>query len=49
MWALTYLRAQAEGEARSAKMVGEALKNNPGYLTLRQLAGVIQYLFYSSL
>lgn len=29
---------QAEGEASSAKMVGDALKNNPGYLTLRQLA-----------
>lgn len=28
---------KAEGEARSAKMVGEAIKNNPGFLELRKI------------
>ena len=28
---------KAEGEARSAEMIGEAIKRNPGYIELRQL------------
>jgi prohibitin 2 len=28
---------KAQGEAQSASMIGEAVKNNPGYIELRQL------------
>ena len=28
---------KAEGEARSAEMIGEAIKRNPGYIELRSV------------
>ena len=28
---------QAEGEAKSAKLIGEAISNNPAFLTLRRI------------
>ena len=27
----------AEGEARSAQLIGEAMKNNPGFIELRRI------------
>ena len=33
---------QAEGEAEAAKMIGEAIKENPGYLKLRKIRAAQQ-------
>ena len=33
---------QAEGEASAAKMIGEAIRENPGYLKLRKIRAAQQ-------